>query len=64
MRLVNERARHLPGAESHVWSSGFFKGVFEAVVEAEDGQSLRSEFVNKFLKEYEDIRYYTFMQIS
>ncbi|KAL2003926.1 hypothetical protein VTN02DRAFT_1622 [Thermoascus thermophilus] len=64
MRLVNERATHLPGAESHVWSSGFFKGVFEAVVEAEDGQSLRSEFINKFLKEYEDIRYYTFMQIS
>ncbi|KAL2218967.1 putative ribosome biogenesis protein Noc4 [Thermoascus aurantiacus ATCC 26904] len=64
MRLVKERATHLPGAESHVWSSGFFKGVFEAVVEAEDGQLLRSEFISKYLKEYEDIRYYTFMQIS
>lgn len=55
---------HLPGSETQVWSTGFFKGVFEALVETEDGDSLRSEFIEKYVKEYEDVRYYTFQQIS
>ncbi|BDD60171.1 hypothetical protein MPDQ_002778 [Monascus purpureus] len=64
MRLINERAIHIPGAENQVWTSGLFKGVFEAVVEARNGQELRSEFLEKFVKPYEDVRYYTFFQIA
>ncbi|KKA23846.1 Ribosome biogenesis protein Noc4 [Rasamsonia emersonii CBS 393.64] len=64
MRIVSARAMHLPGSETQVWSTGFFKGVFEALIETEDGDSLRSEFVEKYVKEYEDVRYYTFQQIS
>ena len=64
MRLINERATHVPGADTQVWSSGLFKGVFEAVVEARDGQALQSEFVDKFVTQYEDVRYYTFMQLA
>lgn len=64
MRLINERATHIPGADTEVWSSGLFKGVFEAVVEARDGQVVLSEFVEKFVQQYEDVRYYTFMQLS
>ncbi|KAI9925019.1 hypothetical protein AWENTII_006658 [Aspergillus wentii] len=64
MRLVNERATHIPGADIQVWSSGLFKNVFEAVVEARNGQALQSEFLEKFAKAYEDVRYYTFMQLA
>lgn len=64
MRLISERATHIPGADAQVWSSGLFKNVFEAVVEARGGQGLQSEFVEKFVKAYEDVRFYTFMQIS
>lgn len=64
MRLISERATHIPGADAQVWTSGPFKSVFEAVVEAADGQALQSEFVEKFVKAYEDVRYYTFAQIS
>lgn len=64
MRLINERATHIPGADTEAWSSGLFKGVFEAVVEARDGDALQSEFVDKFVKPYEDVQYYTFMQLS
>ena len=64
MRLISERATYIPGADAQVWSSGLFKNVFEAVVEARDGQALQSEFVEKFVKAYEDVRFYTFMQIS
>lgn len=64
MRLINERAAHIPGADTEVWSTGLFKGVFEAVVEAREGETLQSEFVEKFVVPYEDVRYYTFMQLS
>lgn len=64
MRLISERATHIPGADAQVWTSGPFKGVFEAVVEAEDGQTLQSEFTEKFVTTCDDVRYFTFAQIS
>ncbi|KAL4803009.1 CBF/Mak21 family-domain-containing protein [Aspergillus unguis] len=64
MRLLNERATHIPGDDTQAWTSGLFRNVFEAVIEAKDGQALRTEFLEKFLKRYEDVRYYTFMQIG
>lgn len=64
MRLINERATHISGTETQVWTSGFFKDVFQSIVEARDGQVLQSEFVEKFLAQYEDVRYYAFLQIS
>ena len=61
--LINERATHLSGDDIQDWSSGLFKGVFEAVVEARDGQTVLSDFIEK-AKEFEDVRYYTFMQLA
>ncbi|BCS03695.1 ribosome biosynthesis protein NOC4 [Aspergillus luchuensis] len=61
--LINERATHLPGDNTQEWTSGLFKGVFEAVVEAQNGQAVLSEFIEK-AKEFEDVRYYTFMQLA
>lgn len=64
MRLINERALHIPGADNQVWYSGLFKGTFEAVVESQDNEAVRTEFVEKFFKPYDDVRYYTFIQIA
>ncbi|GLA40562.1 hypothetical protein AnigIFM63309_008396 [Aspergillus niger] len=61
--LINERATHLPGDNTQEWTSGLFKGIFEAVVEAKNGQAVLSEFIEK-TKEFEDVRYYTFMQLA
>lgn len=63
MRLLKERITHIPGADNNVWST-LFRDIFDAVVEAQDSQDLQSEFVTKFMKEYEDVRYHTFEQIS
>ncbi|KAF5864209.1 hypothetical protein ETB97_008206 [Aspergillus alliaceus] len=63
MRLVNERATHIPGEDTQVWLSGLFKNVVEAVVETSD-TALRSEFIEKFANAYEDVRFYTFVQIA
>ncbi|KAE8352001.1 CBF/Mak21 family-domain-containing protein [Aspergillus coremiiformis] len=64
MRMINERATHMPGEDTQVWLSGLFKNIIEAVVEAGDDETLRSEFIEKFAKAYEDVRYYTFVQIA
>ncbi|KAJ5371807.1 CCAAT-binding factor [Penicillium concentricum] len=64
MRIVKERLAHIPGAENNVWSTGFFKDIFAAIIEAHNGQDLQSEAVAKFVKEYEDVRYYTFTQMA
>ncbi|GKZ75464.1 hypothetical protein AnigIFM56816_000117 [Aspergillus niger] len=61
--LINERATHLPGDNTQEWTSGLFKGIFEAVVEAKNGKAVLSEFIEK-TKEFEDVRYYTFMQLA
>ncbi|KAJ5153802.1 CCAAT-binding factor [Penicillium coprophilum] len=64
MRIVKERLAHIPSAENNVWSTGFFKDIFAAIIEAHNGQDLQSEAVAKFVKEFEDVRYYTFTQMA
>lgn len=63
MRLVKEYITHISGADSSVWP-GLFKEIIEALVEAQNGEEVRAEFVSKFIKEYEDIRFQTFGQIA
>ncbi|KAJ5290983.1 hypothetical protein N7478_000234 [Penicillium angulare] len=63
MRIIKERITHIPGAENAVWSTNF-KHIVEAVVEAQDGQDLQTEFIEKFVKEFEDVRYHTFGEIA
>ncbi|KAJ5475261.1 hypothetical protein N7539_008327 [Penicillium diatomitis] len=63
MRLVKETVSHIEGANSSVWS-GLFRNIIEALVEARDGEEVRGEFLTKFVKEYEDIRFHTFAQIA
>ncbi|RAQ49704.1 ribosome biogenesis protein Noc4 [Aspergillus flavus] len=64
MRMISERATHIPSDDTQVWLSGLFKSVIEAVVATDDSEALRTEFLMKFAKEYEDVRFYTFTQIA
>ncbi|CRG91652.1 putative protein C1604,06c [Talaromyces islandicus] len=64
MRIVSVRTTHIPEAENQTWTTGIFQAAFAALVEAKDGQAVRTEFVEKFLQEYDDVRYYTFQWIS
>lgn len=64
MRLNNVRAKNIPGSETQAWTTGFFANVFEALIEADDGDTLRDEFMKKYVLAHDDIRYYTFVQIS
>lgn len=64
MRLVNVRATHIAEAEIQVWTTGLFQFIFEALVEAENGDLVRTEFAEKFVKDFDDVRFYTFQKIS
>jgi U3 small nucleolar RNA-associated protein 19 len=64
MRLVKERNSHFDEPELRGYSTSLFKDLVAALIEAPDGQILREEFVDKYVKEYDDIRYTTFAQIS
>lgn len=63
MRLVKERITHIPGADNNIWAT-LFKDIVTAVVEANNGQDLQTEFVSKFVKEFEDVRFFTFVQLA
>ena len=64
MRLAKERNAHFDVPELRGYSASFFKDLLATLIEAPDGQILRDEFVDKYVKEYDDIRYTTFAQIS
>ncbi|KAJ5765715.1 hypothetical protein N7520_005274 [Penicillium odoratum] len=60
MRMIKARITHVPADEGVAWSNNF-KSIVEAVIENQD---LHTEFITKFLKGYEDVRYYTFGHIA
>ncbi|KAK2785736.1 hypothetical protein FQN52_008285 [Onygenales sp. PD_12] len=64
MRLIKELSSNVQGYETEVWKGGYFNDVIVALVEAQDGERLRAEFVEKFLKEYHDIAFYTLLRLA
>lgn len=64
MRLVKEQAAHMAGSETQVWSTGLFHEVVVALVQAEDGEEVRAEFMRKFAAQYHDVAVYLVMRIA
>ncbi|KAL1952545.1 hypothetical protein VTO42DRAFT_4829 [Malbranchea cinnamomea] len=64
MQLIKEHSTHLIGSEVQVWNNGFFSDVVAAMVEARDGERVRTEFIKKYVKEYHDIAVYTMNRLA
>lgn len=64
MRFVKDEALHLKVNEEYAWRSGIFADIVRSLLEAEDGQEVREEFVEKYVEEYDDIRLYTFAVVA
>ncbi|KAI9728283.1 MAG: hypothetical protein M1834_007776 [Cirrosporium novae-zelandiae] len=62
MRLIKEEATHLPMSQSKLWDSdGLLSRLFIALLGLDDDESdTLAEFVQKYMMEYDDIRYYAF----
>ncbi|OAX83068.1 hypothetical protein ACJ72_02572 [Emergomyces africanus] len=64
MRLIKEQsANGGAGAEISVWKGGYFKDLIAALIEAQDGERVRSEFIAKFLNEYHDVAFYALLRL-
>lgn len=60
VRLVKEKASLLDQSDDAVWQNGLFGLIVQTLVEEEVAEETRAEFVEKYVKEYDDVRYYTF----
>ena len=64
MRLMKAQAENLKPQENAVWLHGIFKAVLHSLVDNSHADERRAEFVEKYLKKYDDIRYYTFSLLA
>lgn len=60
MRLVKEKALHLNQSEDAVWQNGLFGKLVQTLIEENVAEETRTEFVEKYVEKYDDVRYYTF----
>ena len=64
MRLVKEEATHLNKSEEAIWRDGLFEKLLRTLVEDGMAEDTRAEFVEKYVEEYDDVRYYTFARLA
>lgn len=64
MRLLKAEATYLNGNDEYNFPAKLFGEFLEALVDAGVEEEVRQEFIEKFVDEYDDIRYYTFKTIS
>lgn len=60
MRLVKEKATHLVLSKDTTWRNGLFNSIVQGLVTITDGVPAVDEFVDKYVKQFDDVRYYTF----
>ena len=60
MRLVKEKASHSNQSEDAVWQGGLFGQLVQTVIQEEVAEETRIAFVQKYVEEYEDVRFHTF----
>lgn len=60
IKLVKEEAEHLKLSEELIWRHGTFAVIVEKLVRSEMVVELREEFVQKYVQEFDDVRFYTF----
>lgn len=60
VRLVKEKASHLNQSEDATWHDGLFGQLVQTLIAEEVFEEVRAEFVEKYARKHEDIRFYTF----
>ena len=64
MRLVKEEKAHLNSSDEAIWRTGVFGNLVGVLVEDTVAEHTRMEFVNKYIEEFDDVRYYTFERLA
>lgn len=64
MRLVKEETTQEGRRAEQAWRTGTFFQIIRALVSSSETAGAREEFVDKYLEEHDDVRYYTFHAVS
>lgn len=64
MRLVKQESQQEGQRGEQAWRSGVFSALVRALVEVEKADAAREEFIEKFVEEHDDVRYFTFYHIA
>ena len=60
MRLLKDEASHLNQSAEILWQEGIFWQMVQTLIEEEVVEEVRTEFVERYVLKYEDVRYHTF----
>lgn len=60
MRLLKAEASHLNQSADTLWHEGIFWQLVQTLIEEEVVEEIRTEFVERYVLMYEDVRYHTF----
>ncbi|KAF1346975.1 CBF/Mak21 family-domain-containing protein [Delphinella strobiligena] len=64
MRLVKEETQQDGKRAEQAWRTGVFANLLQALVDEEEAEAAREEFVEKYVEEHDDVRYFTFYHIA
>lgn len=64
MRLIKEEAKHLKLSDHDIWSAGVFEKTIRVLVENADAEEARLEFLEKYVENYDDIRYHFLARLA
>lgn len=59
MRILKAEAEHLEEKDEYTFPRAFFAGMVGAIVDASVDDSVRGEFTEKYVLEYDDVRFFT-----
>ncbi|KAF2088068.1 nucleolar complex protein-like protein [Saccharata proteae CBS 121410] len=64
MRLVKEEVAGQKGQGDQAWRQGVFLKLVHALLDSEESGLARDEFLENFVEEYDDVRFYTLVAIN
>ncbi len=64
MRMLKSEGTHLRNGQEYSFPRIFLKDIVQSFLSPDCGDAMRSEFSEKYLEEYDDIRFYTFAAVE
>jgi U3 small nucleolar RNA-associated protein 19 len=64
MRMLKSEGTHLLNGQDYNFPGSFLRDILRNLLSPDCGDAVRREFSEKYLKEYDDIRFYTFSAIE
>ncbi|GAB7364467.1 hypothetical protein MBLNU230_g5277t1 [Neophaeotheca triangularis] len=64
MRVVKEEVSQEGLRGEQAWRTGVFQTLLETLILTDDAEAARQEFVDKYVEEHDDVRFYTYIAVK